>query len=62
MNVAIVSEVYNEMRVLRLRETVRTDSSRLACAIKCIAVRRRVSYAEIEAQLDQALCYRARRK
>lgn len=50
MNLAIVSEVYNEMVSLRVRAVVLTDSRRLDRAIRCIATRRHVAFKEIVAR------------
>lgn len=62
MNRAIVWEVYGEMVQLRLRDTQQRDSARLACAIRGVATRRKMKFAEIEEALDQALAYRVSTK
>jgi hypothetical protein len=54
----VVNEVYNEMVALRVRDTVRSDSARLSCAIRSVGSRRKVRLVEIEQALDQAMAYR----
>lgn len=60
MHLGVVREVHAVMVELRLREAqqFRTDSARLAQAIRTIAARRRVRYSEVENDLDEALAYR----